>query len=107
VNDADGWPVVAGPEVAIIVMALATYGCRLLGFVLMSRVRITPAIERALGALPGCIVVATVVPIAWRSGPDAILGLAAGILVMWRFKNELVALVVGMATVAAARALGV
>lgn len=86
-------------------MALATYACRLLGYALMSRVRLTPAIERALGALPGSIVVATVVPIAWRSGPDAILGLAAGILVMWRGRNELVALVVGLGTVATARAL--
>src|SRR5215203_2973108 len=96
----------AGPYVAIAAMTLATYLCRASGVVLMSRVRLTPAIERALRALPGSIVVATVLPIALRAGVPAVLGLVAALAVMVRTRQELPSLVAGLAAVAAARALG-
>ncbi len=68
-----------GPAAAIAAMALATYLCRISGGIIMSRVRITPPVERALAALPGSIVAATVVPIAIRSGPAAIAGVLAAV----------------------------
>jgi uncharacterized membrane protein len=95
-----------GPALAILMMTAATYGCRVGGVLLMRRVRLTPRIERALGALPGSIVAATVVPLAIRSGPAAIAGILAGIAVMALVRKEIVALVVGMAVAAGARALG-
>jgi uncharacterized membrane protein len=97
----------AGPYLAIVAMAVATYLCRAAGVVLMSRVRLTPAVERALRALPGSIVVATVLPIIIKAGAAAILGLAAALVVMSVARNELLALLAGLLAVSAARALGV
>ena len=96
----------AGGALAIAVMALATYLCRISGVALMSRVTLTPAIRRALGALPGSIVAALVVPIAVRSGPDAVVGIAVGIVAMRLVRNEVAALVAGLAAAAAMRAFG-
>ncbi|MET0528164.1 MAG: AzlD domain-containing protein [Microvirga sp.] len=91
---------------AIFAMMVATYLCRASGVVLMSRVRITRRVERALRALPGCIVMATIVPIAADGGAAAILGLGATILVMAICKIELVALAGGLGVVTLIRALG-
>ena len=96
----------AGPYVAIAAMAVATYLCRAAGVVLMSRVRLTPAVERALRALPGSIVVATVLPIIIKAGAAAILGLGAALVAMSIARNELLALLAGLLAVSAARALG-
>ena len=96
----------AGAYLAIAAMTLATYLCRASGVVLMSRVRLTPAIERALRALPGSIVVATVLPIALRAGAPAVIGLVAALAVMVRTRHELAALATGLAAVSAARAFG-
>jgi uncharacterized membrane protein len=95
-----------GPFLAILVMMAATYGCRVGGVLLMRHVRLTPTIERALAALPGAIVAATVVPLALRSGPVAVAGIAAGILTMVLTGKEIVALLVGLGLVAGARAFG-
>ena len=95
-----------GPVVAIAAMALVTYLCRISGVLMMSRVRITPTVQRALTALPGSIVAATVAPIAIRSGPAAILGVVAAVVVARRFHNELLALLAGLVVAASVRALG-
>jgi uncharacterized membrane protein len=95
-----------GPYFAILAMAVATYLCRAGGVVLMSRVRLTRRIERALQALPGSIVVATVLPIAIRAGLPAIIGLAAALTTMSLTRHELPALLVGLLAVSAARAAG-
>src|SRR5689334_23290489 len=92
----------AGPYLAIAAMSLATYLCRISGVVLMSRVRLTPAIERALRALPGSIVVATVLPIALKTGMPAMAGVAATLAVMSATRHELPALLAGLAAVSAA-----
>lgn len=96
----------SGPFLAILAMTAATYLCRVSGVLLMSRIRLTPAVERALAALPGSIVAATVVPIAIRTGPDAIAGVLTGVVVMRLVRNEVVALIAGLAVAAAFRALG-
>jgi uncharacterized membrane protein len=96
----------AGAYVAIAAMALATYLCRAGGVALMSRVRLTRRIERALQALPGSIVVATVLPIAIRGGAPAMIGLAAALTAMSLTRHELPALLAGLLAVSAARALG-
>lgn len=96
----------AGPYLAILAMAAATYLCRAAGVVLMSRVRVTPRIERALRALPGSIVVATVLPLTLAAGLPAILGVAAALATMALTRTEVAALAAGLATVAVARAAG-
>lgn len=92
--------VLAGPwgaALAILAMALATYLCRAAGVVLMSRVTITPRVERALRALPGSIVVATVLPLTLDGGLRAAGALIAAIAVMRFVRFELAALIAGLA----------
>jgi uncharacterized membrane protein len=96
----------AGPYIAIAAMAVATYLCRASGVVLMSRVRITPAVQRALRALPGSIIVATVLPIALQAGVAAIVGLTASLAAMAFLRHELTALIAGLVTVSLVRAFG-
>jgi len=101
--------VIAGPEgpyLAIVAMAAVTYLCRASGALLMSRVRITPRVERALRALPGSIVVSTVLPIAVQSGLAAFVGLSASLALMSVTRNELAALAAGLTAVVLARAAG-
>jgi len=96
-----------GPYLAIAAMTAATFLCRASGAVLMSRIRITPRVTRALRALPGSIVVATVLPIVLHAGPAAFLGLVAGLTTMSLVRHELAALIAGLAAVSLARAVGV
>lgn len=91
---------------AICAMLAATYLCRAGGFLLMQHVPLTPRVRRGLAALPGSIVLATVVPLALRGGAPAMIGIACGFLAMLKTRNELVALLVGLGAVAATRAFG-
>ena len=93
-----------GAALAILAMTIATYLCRASGVALMSRVRITPRVERALRALPGSIVVATILPISVDSGLSAALALVAAIVGMSLVRLELAALAAGLATVTLVRA---
>jgi uncharacterized membrane protein len=95
-----------GDTLAIAAMALATFCCRASGLVLMSRVRITPRIERSLRAIPGSIIMATILPIALDSGTPAFLGLGATILLMCLVQIELMAILSGLGLIALARAVG-
>jgi uncharacterized membrane protein len=95
-----------GAALAILSMAIATYLCRTSGVMLMSRVRITPRVERALRALPGSIVMATILPIAADGGAPAIVGLGAAVVVMSLLKVELAAIAAGLGAVALLRAVG-
>jgi uncharacterized membrane protein len=95
-----------GAALAILLMCVATYLCRVAGVAVMSRVRLTPAVERGLRALPGCIMAAIVVPIGVASGVAAVLGISAAVAAMALRRNELLALSTGLAVVAGARALG-
>jgi uncharacterized membrane protein len=72
----------------------------------MSRIRLTPRVERALRALPGSIVVATILPLALDGGPAAVAGLAAAVLVMKLARIELAAITAGLGLVALLRAFG-
>ena len=95
-----------GPVLAIGAMALATYLCRIAGAVIMSRVRITPRIERGLRALPGSIILATILPVALDNGLPAILALAVTMATMVTVRSELASLVTGLGALAIIRALG-
>jgi uncharacterized membrane protein len=95
-----------GPYIAILAMALATYACRISGVVLMGFIPLTPRVRRGLAALPGSIVFATVIPLVERLGLAAALALLAAIGSMVLRRSELLALIVGMSVVSAARALG-
>src|SRR5215207_5104630 len=93
----------AGPYLVILAMTAVTYACRVSGALLMSRMRITPRVKRALRALPGSIVVSTVLPIAVQSGLAPFVGLSASLVVMSVLRNELAALLAGLTAVIVAR----
>ncbi len=95
-----------GSLLAIVAMAAATYPMRAGGFWLMGHVPLTPRVRRVLGALPGAVVIATVVPILAREGLPAVAAIAAALAVTFVRRNEFLALFAGVAAGAAARAAG-
>jgi len=95
-----------GAALTIAAMAAVTYFCRIAGVVVMSRVRVTPRVERGLRALPGSIIMATILPVAIDNGIPALVALAATILTMMLTRFDLAALVVGLGTLSLIRALG-
>lgn len=97
---------VSGPWAVILLTALVTYALRIGGFALMARVPTTPRVTRALDALPGSIFVATVVPIALKSGVSGTVAVIAAGATMYVAKREMPALAVGFAVAAGLRAAG-
>lgn len=95
-----------GAALAIAGMAAVTFLCRIAGVVVMSRVRLTPHMERGLRALPGSIIMATILPVVLDNGFPAIVALAATIVTMAFVKIDLVALAAGLGTLSILRALG-
>jgi uncharacterized membrane protein len=95
-----------GSVLAIAAMTAVTFLCRIAGVVVMSRVRVTPRMERGLRALPGSIIMATILPVVIDNGPPAILAVAATIVTMILFRIDLVALLVGLGFLSLIRALG-
>lgn len=87
-------------------MAAATYFVRFAGYWIMSQVPLTPFIRAALEALPGAIIVSTVVPLAMREGIDAWLGIAMAAAAMIVIRKDIAALGLGAAAVIAARQFG-
>jgi len=95
-----------GSILAIAAMTLVTFLCRIAGVVVMSRVRITPRIERGLRALPGSIILATILPVVIDNGFPAIVALIAAVVAMAATRIDIAGLVVGLGTLAMIRAFG-
>lgn len=93
------------PYLAILVMALASYLCRVAGYFVMGYVRVTPRVEAWLAALPLSVMGAVLVPAAVRSGPAEIAGFAVTFLVYRLSGHEIVGALSGVAAVGAMRAL--
>ncbi|WP_397411613.1 AzlD family protein [Polaromonas sp.] len=88
---------------ALVGMALASFACRISGFLLMGYVRITPRVEAALKAIPLSVMVGIVTPAATAGKLPELLALLAVGLVMKLVRNDLAAAVAGAATVAIGR----
>jgi len=93
-----------GSVLAIAAMALVTFLCRIAGVAVMSRVRITPRIERGLRALPGSIILATIMPVVIDNGPPAIIALAMAVVAMAVTRIDIVGLLAGLGTLSVIRA---
>jgi uncharacterized membrane protein len=93
-----------GTLAAILTMGAVTYAMRTGGFWLMAHVPLTARLRRMLEALPGAVVVATVLPIAVREGVPAVLAIVAACAAMMVRRNDFFAVIAGMAVAAAARA---
>jgi uncharacterized membrane protein len=96
----------SGSALVIAALALVTYACRASGVVLMSRLRVTPRVERALRALPGSIVVAVALPTALAAGTPGVLAIVAAGATMMLTHFELAAIAAGVGAAALARAMG-
>jgi uncharacterized membrane protein len=94
----------SGTLAAILAMGAITYAMRAGGFWLMAHVPLTARGRRMLDALPGTVVVATVLPLVVREGLPAALAIAAAGAAMLIRRNDFLAVLAGMAAAAAARA---
>jgi uncharacterized membrane protein len=99
--DAGLWPVVA-----VVAMAAATALMRLGGYWLMAAVPLTRRVRRMLDALPGSVIVATIVPVVMNNGAPAALGVAVVAALMILRRNEFLAVFAGLSAVALVRAAG-
>ena len=94
----------AGIWLAIAAMAAVNFAIRAGGFFLMGYVPLTPRVRSVLNALPGAVVMAIVLPLMVRGGlPASIAVLLAIVIMAWR-RNDLLAVVCGMAAAALYRA---
>jgi len=87
-------------------MAVATYAMRAGGFWMMQHVPPSPRLRKMLNALPGSVIVATVLPIVVRDGLTAMLAVGAAMAVMLVTRRDILAVIAGMAVAAAMRAAG-
>lgn len=88
---------------ALAALALASYACRVAGFLLMGLVTITPRLEAALKATPLGVMIGIVMPAASSGKLPELAGLVVVVAVMKLVGNDLVAAVCGAATVALCR----
>lgn len=91
---------------AFAVMTAVTVASRLGGYWLMGYVNVTPRVRRMLDALPGSIIVAAALPVAVNGGAVVMFAILAALAVAIMLRNDFIAVIVGMAVAAAARALG-
>jgi uncharacterized membrane protein len=94
------------PIVAIVLMTAVTFAWRAGGFWLMALVPLTPRVRRGLEALPGAVIVATVVPLTVQSGLPAALAIGTVIAARALLGNEFLALALGVGAAAGARVVG-
>lgn len=92
--------------VAFAVMTAVTVASRLGGYWLMGYVNVTPRVRRMLDALPGSIIVAAALPVAVNGGPVVVFAILAALASAIILRNDFIAVIIGMAVAAVARALG-
>lgn len=90
----------------ILLAAAATYGLRLGGLLLASRLPREGRFKRFMDALPGTILLALVAPGALAAGPWGLVAAAATAVCTWKTGQVFLAMLVGVAIVAVQRQLG-
>ena len=88
-------------------MAGVTYALRAGGYWVMGRMPLTPRVRRGLEALPGAIIVSTILPIVLQGGITVALCLVVAAAAQIWLKKEYVAVFCAAATAAGLRAAGV
>jgi uncharacterized membrane protein len=88
-----------GPWLAIFGMWAVTYLWRAGGFAIMGLIPRHVRIDRALAALPGCIVTAAILPIIAEKGFVAVAGIAIAMLVMRVIRSDLLSVAAGLGSV--------
>ena len=95
-----------GAWAAIGAMVAMTLLAKMMGFWILGRVPLTARLRRGLEALPGGVILATIVPIALESGPGGVLGIATAAGLMALTRKDWLAVGLGLAAVAGYRMLG-
>lgn len=90
----------------LIVLGAVSYACRAGGFWLMRHVPRAERFEQALSAAPLAVMIGIVAPALARGGAAELAGVGVVALTTVLVRNELVAALAGVATVALARAAG-
>lgn len=90
---------------ALFAMVAVTVLAKTMGFWILGRVQLTARVRRGLEALPGGVILSTIVPITLDSGPAGLLGIAIATLVMVLTRKDWLAVATGLVCVAAYRAL--
>jgi uncharacterized membrane protein len=93
--------------VAILAMAAVTYAMRAGGFWLMGHVPLTTRVRRMLEALPGSVIIATILPIVVSGGLSAAASIAAAGAVMIVLRNDFLAVIAGIGVATGLRAMGI
>uniref|UniRef100_C6E241 Branched-chain amino acid transport n=1 Tax=Geobacter sp. (strain M21) TaxID=443144 RepID=C6E241_GEOSM len=92
---------------AITLAALVTYSLRLGGLLLSARFPRTGRFRQGMNALPGSLLFALVIPSIVAEGAWGVVAAGLTAVVMLRTRNTLLAMVLGMAVIFAARRLTV
>ena len=90
----------------VLAMALVAYLMRAGGYWLIGRIPIGPRLLRMLDALPGAVIASSVVPLALKGGPSALLAVGAAGITMVVVRNDFAAVLAGVATAALVRTVG-
>lgn len=88
---------------ALVCMGLASYACRLAGFVLMGYVTITPRIESGMRAVPLAVMIGIVTPAVSAGRVPEIVAVAVVCAIVRFAGNDVMAAVAGAAVVAGMR----
>ncbi|WP_417693570.1 AzlD family protein [Roseibium sp.] len=92
---------------AVAMMTGVTYFMRAGGFWLMGRLPLTDRIRRGLEALPGAIIVSTILPIVLKGDLALGLSLVVAVAIMALIRKDFIAVFGGVAAAAIFRYLGV
>lgn len=87
----------------IAVMTVAALVCRLSGFWFMRLIPITPRVEAGLKAIPLAVMFGIMIPPVMRGGIAETVGMFATMAVVKLGANDLIAVLVGMGSVALIR----
>jgi len=90
---------------AILLMGVASYLCRIGGYLFMRYVAITSRVEAWLNSMPIAVIGAVLGPIAAKGGASEWLGLVTAIGMMRLTGNDFLSAVAAVAVVATTRAL--
>lgn len=93
----------------VLVLAAGAYACKALGFFVLGRRPLPPAVERCLLLIPAAVVSALVVKDTFTLGQDLVLdaraaGVAVATVAVWRRAPFVVVIVVAAAVTALVRA---
>lgn len=91
---------------AVLGMTAVTYALRAGGYWVMGRLPITPRVRRGLEALPGAIIVSTILPIVLKGGLAVALCLVVAAAAQVTLRKEYVAVFCAAGAAAALRAVG-